>query len=150
MPRRCSACLEIEGSSSRATDPGWRRCDGEFPVVVTDLKMQRERMGDQTLHVPARNACHLMTGHHDRGAIGPSMAPTIASQPPDRQFLALIDKPYQQPPDVRPVDLGKRAAEDAIIGLAAVACKTSTRGSGAWRRAVTVLIRGETGTGKSW
>jgi DNA-binding NtrC family response regulator len=153
--------LEVEGYEVVATtDPeqGLEAArDGDFQVVVTDLKMPGVSGMDviRTLHdTKPQLPVILMTGHHTTEAAIEAMklgAYDYILKPPDPpEFLALIDKAVANSRLMsEPVEIGEaRYSKDAIIGSSRVMQNVYKEIGRVAAMPVTVLIRGETGTGK--
>jgi DNA-binding NtrC family response regulator len=153
--------LEVEGYEVVAATDSTKGLaaarEGDFQVVVTDLKMPGVSGMDviRTLHdMRPQLPVILMTGHHTTEAAIEAMklgAYDYILKPPDPpEFLALIDKAVANSRLMsEPVDLGKaRPAKDAIIGSCRAMQNVYKEIGRVAAMPVTVLIRGETGTGK--
>jgi DNA-binding NtrC family response regulator len=153
--------LEVEGYEVvTATDPEegleQARTD-DFQVVITDLKMPGISGMDviRDLH---RNKPQLpvilMTGHHTTEAAIEAMklgAYDYITKPPDApEFLTLIEKAVANSRLMsEQVELGQAGfATDAIIGSSRMMQNVYKEIGRVAAMPVTVLIRGETGTGK--
>ena len=153
--------LEIEGYEVVTTlDPAEgldEAREGDFQVVVTDLKMPGISGMDviRTLHqTKPQLPVILMTGHHTTEAAIEAMklgAYDYILKPPDPpEFLALIEKAVTNSRLMsEQVDLGQVGiAKDAIIGSSRTMQNVYKEIGRVAAMPVTVLIRGETGTGK--
>jgi DNA-binding NtrC family response regulator len=131
--------------------------EGDFQVVVTDLKMPGLSGMDviRTLHQSKPQLpVILMTGHHTTEAAIEAMklgAYDYILKPPDPpEFLALIEKAVTNSRLMsEQVDVGQAGfAKDAIIGSSRMMQNVYKEIGRVAAMPVTVLIRGETGTGK--
>jgi DNA-binding NtrC family response regulator len=153
--------LEVEGYEVvTAGDPAHgldEARNGDFQVVVTDLKMPGISGMDviRNLHQSKPQLpVILMTGHHTTEAAIEAMklgAYDYILKPPDPpEFLALIEKAVTNSRLMsEQVDLGQAGiAKDAIIGSSRLMQNVYKEIGRVAAMPVTVLIRGETGTGK--
>ena len=154
--------LEVEGYqvevATTATQGLAAASNGDFQVVVTDWKMPGtedgmkviERLHDSKPHLPVI----LITGQPSSEAAIRAMklgAYDYISKPPDPgEFLELIQKAVTNSRLMsEPVGLGEsEGSTDAIIGSTRVMQNVYKEIGRVAPMPVTVLIRGETGTGK--
>lgn len=153
--------LEVEGHDVVAqTDPakGLEAAqEGKFQVVVTDLKMPGisgmevvKQLHESHPQLPVI----LMTGHHTTDVAIEAMkhgAYDYILKPPDSpEFVALIEKAAASSRMMsETVEIGEaRSSKDAIIGSSRVMQNVYKEIGRVAAMPVTVLIRGETGTGK--
>src|SRR5207302_1971241 len=131
--------------------------DGDFQVVVTDLKMPGlsgmdviKTLRDSRPQLPVI----LMTGHHTTETAIEAMKfgayDYILKPPEPDELLELIDRAAASSRlRSEPVDMGQaRLSRDAIIGNSRVMQTVYKEIGRVAAMPVTVLIRGETGTGK--
>src|SRR6185436_9624455 len=154
--------LEVEGYEvTTATDPAKGLAHarkGDFEVVVTDLKMPGLSGMDviKDLHENRPQLpVILMTGHHTTETAIEAMkfgAYDYILKPPDPpEFIGLIEKAVSNSRLMsEQVELGHDAgfSKDAIIGSSRVMQNVYKEIGRVAAMPVTVLIRGETGTGK--
>ena len=153
--------LEIEGYDViAATDPAKGLAaarKGNFHVVVTDLKMPGisgmdiiKELHEKRPQLPVI----LMTGHHTTEAAIEAMklgAYDYILKPPDPpEFLALLEKAVTNSRLMsEQVEVGQAGfAKDAIVGSSRLMQNVYKEIGRVAAMPVTVLIRGETGTGK--
>src|SRR6266478_250527 len=153
--------LEVEGYDViAATDPAEGLAaarKGDFHVVVTDLKMPGISGMEiiKELHeIRPQLPVILMTGHHTTEAAIEAMklgAYDYILKPPDPpEFLALIEKAVANSRLMsEQVEVGQAGfAKDSIVGSSRLMQNVYKEIGRVAAMPVTVLIRGETGTGK--
>ena len=153
--------LEVEGHEVLAHTDAQKGLEaareGQFQVVVTDLKMPGLSGMDviKALHeTQPQLPVILMTGHHTTEVAIEAMkhgAYDYILKPPDSpELIALIEKAAASSRMMSdPVEIGEaRFSKDAIIGSSRVMQNVYKEIGRVAAMPVTVLIRGETGTGK--
>jgi DNA-binding NtrC family response regulator len=153
--------LEVEGHEVVTATDSKEGLDaarnGNFEVVVTDLKMPGLSGMDviKALHdTKPQLPVILMTGHHTTDVAIEAMKfgayDYILKPPNPEEFLALLDKAVANSRLMsQPVEIGQTTfSRDAIIGSSRVMQSVYKEIGRVAAMPVTVLIRGETGTGK--
>src|SRR4051812_24536808 len=153
--------LEVEGHEVVTSNDSQEGLDaarnGSFEVVITDLKMPGLSGMDviKALHdTKPQLPVILMTGHHTTDVAIEAMKfgayDYILKPPNPEEFLALLDKAVANSRLMsQPVEIGQTTfSRDAIIGSSRVMQSVYKEIGRVAAMPVTVLIRGETGTGK--